>query len=108
MIIHKEQNIMAKKRILKKDIYYIFEDMLFEVLMYRHFIPDADDTKVESIISQISRQCEEFICRVHHTPNRKNKKVVKQYYQKLIKDLDTEIEQISLKIEALNQCPDKQ
>jgi len=99
---------MAKKRILKKNIYYIFEDMLFDVLMYHHFSPDADDTKVESILSQISLKCEEYICRAHHTPNRENKKVVKQYYQKLIKDLDIEIEQISQKIEALNQYPDKQ
>jgi uncharacterized membrane-anchored protein YjiN (DUF445 family) len=99
---------MAKKRILKKDIYAIFEDMLFDVWMHQYFADDADDAKIKSILLQISRQCEEFICRTHHIPDHKNKKAVKQYFQKLIEDLNHEIKRISQEIEALNQFPDKQ
>lgn len=99
---------MAKKRILKKEIYYIFGDMLFDVLICQHLSPNIDETKVETIISQINQRCNDFICRAQHTPNKENKQVVKQYYKKLIQDFDNEIEQISLEIEALNSCSDKQ
>ena len=99
---------MAKKRILKKEIYYIFGDMLFDVLISQHLAPKINESKVESIISRINQSCSEFISRAQHTPNKENKQIVKQYYKKLIQDFDHEIELISLEIESLNSSPDKQ
>lgn len=97
---------MAKRRILKKEIDYIFGDFFFDLLICQHFIPDVDESKVESIMSYISTTNKEFICRAHHSP-KGNKKQVKQYYSKLYQDLDNAFEQISKDIEALNPSPDK-
>lgn len=94
---------MAKKRILKKEIYYLFEDLFFDLLICQHFIPNVNKSNVESILLHISEANIEFICRAHHSPNRKNKKETKQYYDKLFLDLDNTVKQISKDIEALNQ-----
>ena len=97
---------MAKRRILKKEIYYIFGDMLFDTLICQYLTPKADLAKIESLISQINQSCVDFICRAHHAPNKKNKSSVKQYYKKLMSDLDHEIEKLSQEIEALSSCPE--
>ena len=96
---------MAKRRILKKEIYYTFGDMLFDTLIYQYLAPKENQEKVESLISRINQCCNEFICRAHHAPNKKNKSSVKQYYKKLLLDLDHEIEQFSQEIEALSNDP---
>lgn len=98
---------MAKRRILKKEIYYTFGDLFFDVLIYMHFQPDADKAKVELILSKISEANSEFICRAHHSPKGKDKKEIKRYYNKLYQELDNSVEQILKEIESLTNCPDK-
>lgn len=105
-VSNRKDKVMAKRRILKKEIDYTFGDFFFDLLICQHFIPDVDNSKVESIMSQISAANKEFICRVHHAP-KKNQKEVKQYYRKLYQDIDNVIDQISEDIDALNTSPDK-
>ena len=77
---------MASKRLLKKNIGYIAGDLFTEVLMTR--ILDMQD---------------EFAKRANRPDAKENKKRVKEYYSKLIADLQAEINSIGTEIAELSK-----
>ena len=92
---------MAKKRILKKYIGYIADDLLTEVLVYKMLAPDAEQEKIETLLTRIANMQDTFIFRAHHPDGKDNKVLVREYYRKLMVDLEAEVNALVEEIEAL-------
>ena len=94
---------MASKRLLKKNIGYIAGDLFTEVLICKLFIPATDQDKAEVLMTRILDMQDEFAKRAHRPDAKENKKRVKEYYSKLIADLQAEINSIGTEIAELSK-----
>ncbi|WP_085535315.1 hypothetical protein [Massilibacteroides vaginae] len=94
---------MAKKRILKKNISYIAGELFTDALLCTLFVKDIDKDAIEAIMSRILDMESSFIARANHPDAKDNKVLVKEYYKKLLVDLETEANAIGLDLEKLNQ-----
>lgn len=94
---------MAKKRILKKNISYIAGELLTDALLCSLFIQNVDKDAVEAVMSRILEMEDRFIRRANHPDAKDNKTLVKEYYKKLLVDLETEANAIGLELEKLNK-----
>ncbi len=92
---------MAKRRMLKKCIGYIAGDLFTEVLVCKMLIPGVEHDKIDSLLTQILDLQEEFIRRAHHPAGKDNKKLVKEYYQKLLVDFEIKANAIAKQVENL-------
>lgn len=92
---------MAKRRILKKCIRYISDDLLTEVLVCKMLTPGLEQDKVENLLEQIFSLQEEFVRRAHHPAGKDNKKIVKEYYHKLLVDFEIKANAIAKQVEDL-------
>lgn len=92
---------MAKRRILKKNISYIAGDLFTEVLVCKMLIPGVDAGKIEELLTRIVDMQEDFIRRAHFPDGKDNRVLVKEYYRKLLVDLETEANAIVREIEDL-------
>ncbi len=88
---------MAKRRDLKKEIENISGNLITEVLLCS-LQPDTDKSKLEEMMLQISTVCDEYRKRAQHPTANANKKIVKQYYTKLRKDFDAEVDALYAEI----------
>ena len=94
---------MASKRLLKKNIGYIAGDLFTEVLICKLFIPATDQEKAEVLMTRILDMQDEFAKRANRPDAKENKKRVKEYYSKLIADLQVEINSIGTEIAELSK-----
>ncbi len=94
---------MAKRRILKKSISYIADDLFTEVLVCKMMVPGLESEKTDPLLSRIVEMQEEFIRRAHYPDGKDNKKLVREYYKKLVADLETEAHAIVDAIEELRK-----
>jgi len=94
---------MAKRRLLKKDINYVSGDLFTEVLICSRLIPGVDQEKAGVLMTRILDMHDEFIRRAHTPDGKDNKGRVKTYYNKLIQDLQTEVNAIGKEIEELSK-----
>lgn len=94
---------MASKRLLKKNIGYIAGDLFTEVLICKLFIPATDQEKAEVLMTRILDMQDEFAKRSNRPDAKENKKRVKEYYSKLIADLQAEINSIGTEIAELSK-----
>ena len=94
---------MASKRLLKKNIGYIAGDLFTEVLICKLFIPATDQDKAEVLMTRILDMQDEFVKRANRPDAKENKKRVKEYYSKLIADLQAEINSIGTEIAELSK-----
>ncbi len=94
---------MAKRRLLKKDINYLAGDLFTEVLICVRLIPGVDQAKAETVMTRIMDMNDNFVKRAHCPDGKDNKKLVKQYYNKLIEDLQDEVNAIGKEIEELSK-----
>ncbi|MEG1543248.1 MAG: hypothetical protein RR382_01810 [Tannerellaceae bacterium] len=94
---------MAKRRILKKDISCVAGELFSEVLICKAFIPGVTQEKAEVVMTRILDMQDEFIRRAHRPDGKDNKTLVKEYYRKLWVDLQTEMDAISVEINALSK-----
>ena len=93
---------MAKKRNLKKDINYLSYDIISECFTYNYFFPEKNEDKIKEIIAETVKMRNEFIKRVNHIDGKDNKKLTKQHFQKLYKDLFAKAETLVKDLNNLN------
>lgn len=94
---------MASKKLLKKNIGYIAGDLFTEVLICKLFIPATDQDQAEVLMTRILDMQVEFVKRANRPDAKENKKRVKEYYSKLITDLQAEINSIGTEIAELSK-----
>lgn len=94
---------MASIRNLKKNIGYIAGELLTDALLCSLFIKEVDKDAVEAIMSRILEMQDNFIRRANHPDAKDNKALVKEYYKKLLVDLETEVNTIGQELEKLNK-----
>lgn len=77
---------MASIRNLKKDLTYITTEIVAECYYKYNTKPDIDRKAVEILIANLSRMYSEALTRANHPDGKLNKKLVRSYYDTLIKD----------------------
>jgi len=92
---------MAKRKTLKRDIGYIAGELFTEVLVTKMLVPGIDNNKADDLMSRILDMQDAYVLRASHPDAKDNKKMVKEYYKKLYKDLQAEVDAISKEIEDL-------
>ena len=94
---------MAKRRILKKDISYVAGDLFSEALVCKLYIPGVDSDKADAVMSRILDMQDEYIRRANRPDGKDNKARVKEYYNKLLADLQAELNAIATEIGELSK-----
>ena len=94
---------MAKRRILKKEIGYVAGDLFSEVLVCKLFVPGTEKEKADALLSRILDMQDEYVRRAGSPDAKDNKKLVKEYYNKLRADLQAEEDAIVSEIEKLGK-----
>ncbi len=94
---------MAKRRILKKDISYVAGDLFSEALVCKLYIPGVDSDKADAVMSRILDMQDEYIRRANRPDGKDNKARVKGYYNKLLADLQAEVNAIATEIGELSK-----
>ena len=74
---------MASIRELKKDINYLAYELLTEILTYRHFHPEVENEKANSMINKIVSQRNELILRVNQRGNLTSGKEMRAHFSKI-------------------------
>lgn len=94
---------MAKIRILKKNISDIAGELFTDAMLCSLFIKEVDKDAAETIMARIVDMEESFISRANHPDAKDNKTLVKEYYRKLLVDLQTETNAIGKELEKLTK-----
>ncbi|HBL73574.1 MAG TPA: hypothetical protein DD409_12330 [Bacteroidales bacterium] len=94
---------MAKKRILKKEISHVANELYTEALLCSIFVKNIEMAAIEQVVSRILEMEDNFIRRAHKPDAKENKARVKAYYKKLVVDLEAETEAISKELEKLSK-----
>ena len=94
---------MAKRRILKRDISYVAGDLFSEALFCKLYIPGVDSDKADAVMSRILDMQDEYIRRANRPDGKDNKARVKEYYNKLLADLQAEVNAIATEIGELSK-----
>lgn len=92
---------MASRRGLKKDLNYLYSDLMLDAFAAYSNSESQDDQKANTLLKRISGNYADFVRRVSHTDGEQNKKVVKTYYQGLWKSVLDDVLGISEEIEKL-------
>ncbi|MCD8194184.1 MAG: hypothetical protein LUD74_06530 [Tannerellaceae bacterium] len=92
---------MANKRVLKKTITYLTEDLFTEALVCKLYVTGIHQEKLEQVMTRILNMQGEFIKRANRPDGKDNKTLVKEYYSKLKVDLRTEFDSIVQELEYL-------
>lgn len=92
---------MASRRGLKKDLNYLYSDLMLDAFAAYSNSESQDDQKANTLLKRISGNYADFVRRVSHTDGKQNKKVVKAYYQGLWKSVLDDVLGISEEIEKL-------
>lgn len=85
---------MANKRDLKREINYITGELFTECLFNKVYMSTTDNEVTETLLSKIITVQDNFLSRVNRPDGKDNPKLVKKYYQTLISEFDTAIEEI--------------
>ena len=88
---------MASRRELKRDISYVIGDIFTECLIYQELVPGTDKEEAEKLIVDLLRIDNDFTARISHTEPGK----AKEYYRALIKDFQTQIQEVIDKLTKL-------
>ena len=92
---------MASLRNFKKDVDYLISDIIDDCYVFIHI---HKDKKLEESIHIISKALElrnNIFERINKPKYKNDKKRLKTYYQDIVKDLFTEIENLSKEISSL-------
>lgn len=77
---------MASKKELKKDINYLSYELLNECYTYKNYHPEADNKKIDEIISNIIKKRNDLIHQANHPEENTSKSSLKEHYKKIIQD----------------------
>jgi len=92
---------MASRRGLKKDLNYIYSDLMLDAFSAYQASEKSDDKAASALLKKISDSFSEFKKRASHTDGKGNKKIVKAYYKKLWDDVLKDILALSEATEKL-------
>jgi hypothetical protein len=92
---------MASRRALKKDINYLYSELLTECFILSIIGPKDNHEKFETLFNKIFSNCNELIKRAGTPDGKDNPKLVKAYYKKLGQDLLNDVMTISNELEEL-------
>ena len=90
---------MASRREVKRDISYVIGDIFTECLIYKELVPGTDKEEAEKLIVDLLRIDNDFTARISHTEPGK----AKEYYRALIKDFQTQIQEVIDKLTKLKK-----
>lgn len=74
---------MASRKTLKKAIHSEVEEMLFDLSILHTIAPEERQPAIEEIISKVIDSENDFIARISHTDGKGERKLVRNYYNKL-------------------------
>ena len=94
---------MANKRILKKSINSIVDELFMECLFYCLYLPKEHSEQIEKVMTKIAVMQNEFINRANNVGGKDNSKIVKRYYSKLKEDFLNSIHEITEDMDNLCQ-----
>lgn len=94
---------MAKRRTLKRNIGYVTGELFTEVLVAKMLVPNIEHNKADELMGRILDMQDAYVQRAANPDGKENKKLVKEYYQKLYKDLQAEIDAIAAEIGELSK-----
>jgi hypothetical protein len=94
---------MASRKALKKDINYLYADLLAECFKLSVACPADKYDKVEVLFNKIFLSSNDFITRAGKPDGKDNPKLVKAYYRKLGQDLLNDVMSISKELEELSE-----
>jgi hypothetical protein len=94
---------MASRRDLKKDISYLYADLLTECFTISCLSPTCDIEKADALIDKIATNCIQFIKRAGRYDAKNNPALVKAYYKKLGADLLQDVLNIGKELEELSK-----
>ncbi|MCQ2369340.1 MAG: hypothetical protein MJ007_02555 [Paludibacteraceae bacterium] len=92
---------MASKRGLKKDLNYLYSDLMLDAFASFCKKEKKDADKFSTLCNKISDNYADFIKRVNCTDGKDNKKIVKGYYKKLGESILQDVLKLSEEIEKL-------
>ncbi|MBR3872027.1 MAG: hypothetical protein IKJ22_04795 [Paludibacteraceae bacterium] len=92
---------MASRRALKKDINYLYSELLTECFKLSIISPKENHDKIEVLFNKIFLSSNDFIIRTGKPDGKDNPKLVKAYYKKLGQDLLNDVMGISKELEEL-------
>ncbi len=93
---------MASRRELKKDINYLAAEILSQAYMKLALMENVSEEKIQPVMVEAIEMRNEFVSRANHPDGKKNKKIVKSYYQALRKNLMNKTVELLDKIQAIN------
>jgi methyltransferase-like protein len=95
--------VMASRKALKKDINYLYADLLTECFKLSAICSEDKQEKIEVLFSKIIYSCNDFIIRAGKPDGKNNRQLVKAYYRKLGQDLLNDVLEISKDLEDIAQ-----
>jgi hypothetical protein len=94
---------MASRKALKKDINYLYSELLTECFKLSIVSPADNHEKIEVLFNKIFLSSNDFIIRAGKPDGKDNPKLVKAYYRKLGQDLLNDVMSISKELEELSE-----
>lgn len=92
---------MASRRGFKKDLNYIYSDLLLDAFKTYSISEKKDEQKASALCKKITDSFTEFIKRSNHTDGKDNPKIVKAYYKKLWEEVLKDVMSLPNEIEGL-------
>ena len=89
---------MSSIKRLKKDINYIFGDIIDEVNIKRILKPEITDEQAEKLVEEAVAAYENFYQKIHQGRKAGNKK---SYFKDLTAEINKAVEDLTKKIEAM-------
>ena len=94
---------MASRKALKKDINYLYSELLTECFKLS-IVSSADNhEKIEVLFNKIFLSSNDFIIRAGKPDGKDNPKLVEAYYRKLGQELLNDVMSISKELEELSE-----
>jgi len=81
---------MAKKRQIKRDINLLTNELMKEVMAYKRFHPEADDSTIKEILSELESSRQQLLKRVNNVKIDKAIKP-KSNMEGIVRDLNSNI-----------------
>ena len=85
---------MASRRKLKKTIQFVSSELINEVYFRCLTLKEVEESKIDSIVEEISNVAQEFILRTNTPDGKENPKISKAYFRKLYADWQKSIQKI--------------
>ncbi len=93
---------MANKRLLKKEINYVIDELITDCIVCDAFVSGKKCSEIDKLVGDLFAVKADFLARVNRTDGKDNRKLVKKYYKSVIADFDKKIGEVIAELEKLN------